>query len=480
VNHTSDEHSWFVESRSDKDNRYRDYYIWRPNVDEKTPNNWSSFFSGPAWQLDEHTNEYYLHLFSTKQPDLNWENPEVRKEIYDMMRWWLDKGVDGFRMDVINCISKVPSLPDAPNTAPDELGWGGQYFINGPRVHDYLQEMNREVLSQYDVMTVGETLSVTPEDVLQYVGFDSGELNMVFQFELMDIDSGPGGKWDVQPWSLVEFKRIFTRWQIGLYNRGWNSLYLNNHDQPRLVSRFGNDRDYHVESAKMLATLLHTLQGTPFIYQGEEIGMTNVQFGSIDEYRDIETLNWYAGELSKERQPSELMQSIYAKGRDNARTPMQWTDESAAGFSSGEPWLQVNSNYPEINVQRQTDDPNSIVNYYRQLIELRKKHLVTVYGDYKLLNPSDVAIYAFQRRLGQDQLITVLNFTPEPQIFKWEAEIPMIEFELLLCNYPGNHRDDADILTLRPYEARVYLAQRTGQRRISTNEQKHAKRNIHG
>lgn len=458
VNHTSDEHEWFLQSRADKESPYRDYYIWRPGNEGRPPNNWGSFFSGSVWELDEQTKEYYLHLFSVKQPDLNWENPKVRAEIYEMMRWWLDKGVDGFRMDVINCISKEPKFPDAPNTPSGELGWGGQYFFNGPRIHEYLQEMNREVLSKYDAMTVGETLSVTPDDAVQYVGFNRGELNMVFQFELMDIDSGPGGKWDVQIWSLVDFKRIFSRWQVGLHSRGWNSLYLNNHDQPRLVSRFGNDREYRTESAKMLATLLHTLQGTPFVYQGEEIGMTNVRFDRIEDYRDIETLNWYKEGLSKGRVPSELMPSIYAKGRDNARTPMQWTAEFAAGFSTIEPWIQVNPNYPKINAEREAGNPNSIVNYYRQLIELRKQYLVIVYGDYTLLNPSDEQVYAFKRQLGQDQLITVLNFTSEVQLFKWEQELPIGKFELLLSNYSGNQVHGVGTLSLRPYEARVYLA----------------------
>lgn len=458
VNHTSDEHAWFVESRSSKDNKYRDYYVWRPNVDGQKPNNWASFFSGSVWELDEQTNEYYLHLFSKKQPDLNWENPKVRTEIYAMMRWWLDKGVDGFRMDVINCISKVPELPDAPGVAPDQLGWGEQFFMNGPRIHEFIQEMNREVLSRYDVMTVGETLSVTPEDAVQYVGFDRNELNMVFQFELMDIDSGKGGKWDVQPWSLVEFKRIFSRWQTGLYNRGWNSLYLNNHDQPRLVSRFGNDRDYHIQSATMLATLLHTLQGTPFVYQGEEIGMTNVQFDSIKDYRDIETINWYHEELSKGRAVSQLMGSIYAKGRDNARTPMQWHNQASGGFTSGVPWISTNPNYPQINVAAQLNEPDSILNYYRQLIKLRKKHPVIVYGEYSDLIPNDENIYAFERRLGPSQLVTLLNFTPVPQTLIWPQSTPRSGFDLIISNYHQNPANHESTVSLRPYEAQVFLS----------------------
>jgi oligo-1,6-glucosidase len=293
VNHSSDEHAWFVESRKSKDNPYRDYYIWRPGQDGKEPNNWESNFSGSAWQYDEATGEYYLHLFSKKQPDLNWENPKLRQEIYDMMKFWLDKGIDGFRMDVINFISKEEGLPDAPNPEGKKYVSGGRYFMNGPKIHDYLQKMNREVLSKYDVMTVGEMPGVTVEEAKLYTSENRKEVNMVFQFEHVDLDSGPGGKWDLKPLQLKNLKENITKWQKGLEKEGWNSLYLNNHDQPRMVSRFGNDRKYRVESAKMLATFLHMLKGTPYIYQGEEIGMTNVQFESIDDYKDIETLNMY-------------------------------------------------------------------------------------------------------------------------------------------------------------------------------------------
>ncbi|WP_067621733.1 glycoside hydrolase family 13 protein [Alicyclobacillus acidiphilus] len=452
VNHTSDEHEWFVQSRASRDNPYRDYYIWRDR-----PNNWASFFGGSAWELDGRTGQYYLHLFSRKQPDLNWENPKVRSEIYDMMRWWLDKGVDGFRMDVINCISKVPGLPDAPGEGG--LAWGGAFFLNGPRVHEYLKEMHTEVLSRYDVMTVGETLSVTPEQALEYVGFDRAELNMVFQFEMMDIDAGPGGKWDLKSWKLSEFKRIFSRWQTALAGSGWNSLYLNNHDQPRLVSRFGNDGRYRIESAKMLATLLHTLQGTPFVYQGEEIGMTNVHFDSIDQYRDIETINWYNEQVAKgERSVDEIVKSIHAKGRDNSRTPMQWSSAHNAGFSDGLPWLQVNENYREINVEQQLADPDSVLHYYRRLIQLRKRHPVMVYGNYDLLYPADEKIYAFVRELGNAALLTVLNFTDEQQVFLCPEHLCPKGFELVLSNYEVGDANLPTRLSLRPYEARVFIA----------------------
>lgn len=455
VNHSSDEHHWFVESRKSKDNPYRDYYIWRPGKDGQAPNDWGSFFSGSAWEYDEASDEYYLHMFSKKQPDLNWENPKVRREVYDMMTWWLDKGIDGFRMDVINLISKPEGLPNHAD---------GGNCINGPRVHEFLQEMNREVLSKYDIMTVGETVDVTPEDAILFAGTDRNELNMVFQFELMGIDSGPDGKWWAKPWTLVDLKQILSKWQTMLDGRAWNSIYMNNHDQPRLVSRFGNDREYHNVSAKMLATLLHTLQGTPYIYQGEEIGMTNVRFETIDEYRDIETLNMYQEYLEKGYSQEQIMEGIYAKGRDNARTPMQWKGDSPhAGFTTGTPWLAVNPNYQEINVERALADDNSIFHYYRRLIQLRKQHEVIVYGRYELLNPEDQQVYAYTRTLGEERLLVVLNFYDKPAHFTWttdEAVAMSIDevksAELLIANYDVPAGEDVRQLDLRPYEARVY------------------------
>ncbi len=367
VNHSSDEHAWFMESRSSKDNPYRDYYIWRPGHEDGTaPNNWTSFFSGSAWQYDDTTAEYYLHLFTKKQPDLNWENPKLRQSIYDMMTFWLDKGVDGFRMDVINLISKVPGLPD---DGKEGLSDGSPYYMNGPRIHEFLREMNEQVLSKYEVMTVGEAPGATVEEAIKYTGKDRHELQMVFQFEHMDVDSGAEGKWDLVPWTLPKLREVLHKWQTGLAEDGWNSLYLNNHDQPRMVSRFGNDKEYRGESAKMLATLLHTLKGTPYIYQGEELGMTNVKFTSIEEYRDVEIHNMYNEKVVQGgADPGTIMQAIETKGRDNARTPMQWNTEANAGFTTGTPWIDVNPNYTEINAEAAVADPESIFHYYRKLI----------------------------------------------------------------------------------------------------------------
>lgn len=455
VNHTSDEHSWFIESRSSKDNDYRDYYIWRKGENGKEPNNWVSCFSGSAWKYDEATQEYYLHLFSKKQPDLNWENPKVRQEVYNMMTFWLDKGIDGFRMDVINFISKDKDLPSVDSNLP-EYKWGGEYFLNGPKIHDYLKEMNDKVLSKYDVMTVGETPGVTPNEGILYVGEQRKELNMLFQFELMDIDAGEGGKWDVAPWKLTDFKDIMTKWQVGLYNKGWNSLYLNNHDQPRMVSRFGNDKKYRVESAKMLGTMLHTLQGTPYIYQGEEIGMTNVKFDSIDDYKDIETLNYYNEAIDSGKEYEDIMNSIYIKGRDNARTPMQWSDEENGGFTSGKPWIKVNPNYKEINVDNSLEDKNSIFNYYKNLIKLRKENLVLVYGEYIPLLEDDSQIYSYLRTLDNEKVLVILNFFENETVFELPSDITYENKELLISNYEVDNNEDISNIKLKPYEARVY------------------------
>ena len=454
VNHTSDEHRWFQESRTSKDNPYRDYYIWRPAKDGREPNNWKSFFSGSAWQFDETTGEYYLHLFSKKQPDLNWENPNVRQEVFDMMHWWLKQGVDGFRMDVINLISKRPGLPDIPPVNADRYQFNGDYYANGPRLLEFLDEMKRNVLSKYDLITVGETPFVTTQHAIDMTNEDTGALNMVFQFEHMDID---GDRSHARAWKLTELKRVMSRWQKDLENRGWNSIYLNNHDQPRLVSRFGNDTQYRVESAKMLATFIHLQQGTPYVYQGEEIGMTNVAFDSIHDYQDIESLNLYK-ELVGEKglNPNEALALIRAKGRDNARTPMQWDASRNAGFTTGTPWLKVNPNYPAINVTQALADNNSVFYYYQKLIRLRKEHPVFVYGAYDLILDDDEAIYAFTRTLETDRLLVILNFTQNAPVFALPPNIAFAGKELLISNYAVDANEDIRQFTLRPYEARVY------------------------
>ncbi|MBV8899105.1 MAG: alpha-glucosidase [Verrucomicrobia bacterium] len=458
VNHTSDEHPWFIEARKSKDNRYRDYYIWRPGQDGREPNNWESFFGGSAWQYDEATGEYYLHLFSRKQPDLNWENPKVREEIYAMMHWWLKKGIDGFRMDVINMLSKVPGLPDAPVTAAGPYQFPGQYICNGPRLLEFLQEMKRKVLSKYDIFTVGETPLATTEHAVDITHEETGHLNMLFQFEHMDLDSGhASGKWALKPLDLLDLKRVMSRWQKDLQGKGWNSLYLSNHDQPRAVSRFGDDGRYRIESAKMLATFLHLLQGTPYVYQGEEIGMTNVEFDSIADYRDIETINMYRAYVEEKGvDPKTVMAMVHAKSRDNARTPMQWNAGDHAGFTSGTPWIKVNPNYTAINVERALADPNSIFRYYQKLIQLRKDNPVIVYGKYHLLLDAHEEVYAFTRTLPDDRLLVILNFTRDTPVFALPTHVSFSGKELLISNYLVDPDEDIRLLTLRPFEARVY------------------------
>lgn len=425
VNHTSDEHKWFRERP--------DYYIWKDQ-----PNNWRSFFSGSAWQFDEEREQYYLHLFSKKQPDLNWENEELRNEVYKMMRWWLDKGVDGFRMDVINMISKDQDFPDGID------GDGTPHFFNGPRVHEFLQEMNERVLSDYDIVTVGEMPGAATEDAKLYTGADRRELNMIFTFEHMNLDQGPSGKWELQPLRLMDLKENLEKWQVELFEKGWNSLYWNNHDQPRIVSRFGNDVQYRKQSAKMLATCLHFLQGTPYIYQGEELGMTNVAFSSIDEYRDIETLNMYKEKHAQGIPHEELMKSIHAKGRDNARTPMQWDASLNAGFTDGEPWISVNPNYLEINAEKR-HEADSVFGHYQKLIALRKGLAVITEGDFNLLHREDEAIFAYSRNTPNEQLTVYCNFSETPR------ELPLPTGQMLIGNYPL--QENQGVVLLRPYEA---------------------------
>lgn len=453
VNHTSDEHKWFIESRKSTDNPYRDYYIWRPaKEDGSLPNNWGSCFSGPAWEYDKTTDMYFLHLFSKKQPDLNWDNPAVRQDVFDMMNWWLKKGVDGFRMDVISLISKEPGLPDK------ETGINGyatfNVSANGPHVHEYLQEMRQKALNNADTITVGECSGVTLEEAKKYARSDEKELNMVFQFEHMDVDSDEkAGKWTTRKMDLRDLKKILTRWQKGLQDIAWNSLYWENHDQPRSVSRFGNDSDEYREiSAKMLATCIHMMQGTPYVYQGEELGMTNCPFNTLDNFRDLESINAFH-ELTEQGKMTEedMMAAIGYKGRDNARTPMQWDDSAYAGFSTATPWIMVNPNYTKINAKDQINREDSVFKYYQKLIKLRHESELIVYGTYDLILDDDKDIYAYIRTLGDEKLIVYCNFSENTR----EVELPE-EFtngKVLISNYIDakvNHK-----ITLRPYEAIV-------------------------
>ncbi len=462
VNHTSDEHEWFVEARKSKDNPYRDYYIWRPPFEGKTlegkePTDWKSYFSGPTWEFDQPSGDYYLHLYSKKQPDLNWENENMRQEIYEMMKFWLDKGVDGFRMDVINMISKIECLPSYEAYEKGEANFA-PFRPNADHVHDHLKEMYEEVLSKYDIMTVGECPSVTTEQAKLYTGEDRKELNMIFQFEHMGIDKEKGkSKWDLKKFTLLDLKENLTKWQKALENDGWNSLYWNNHDQPRVVSRFGNDTTYRKPSAKMLATLLHMMKGTPYIYQGEEIGMTNVAFETIDEYEDIETVNMYQERVHEQGyDPKEVMKAIYARGRDNARTPVQWNNNEHGGFTTGTPWLKVNPNYQEINVEEALDDPDSIFYYYQKLIQLRKQHDIIVYGNYDLILEDDEQIFAYTRTLKDEKLLVINNFYENVADFSLPEELKKYEKEFLIGNYENSDREDISSMKLRPYEALVY------------------------
>ena len=452
VNHTSDEHNWFVESRKSKDNPYRDYYIWKDPVNGKEPNNWGGAFGGSAWEYDPQTQMYYLHLFSKKQPDLNWENEKVRQEVYDMMTFWCEKGIDGFRMDVISMISKDQTFPDGEMNN-SLYGDFGPYCVHGPRVHEFLQEMNREVLSRYDIMTVGETSGVTIEEAQKYAGEAGKELNMVFQFEHVDNGSGDYGKWTTEKYDFKEFKRIMIKWQEELQGKAWNSLFLGNHDQPRSVSRFGNDNPaYRETSAKMLATCLHMMQGTPYVYQGEELGMTNVYFDKLEDYRDIESINFFT-ELTEAglMTPEYMMKCLMLRSRDNARTPMQWDDSEQAGFTDGESWIKVNPNYKEINAAQQLEDPNSIFYYYQKLIRLRKEKDIIVYGGFEPLYRDDEQIFAYIRRQEQEKLLTVCNFSDKNA----EMEIPE-EFKGAECLITNLNRTVFEgKIVLKPYEAFV-------------------------
>ncbi|WP_332634721.1 glycoside hydrolase family 13 protein [Halalkalibacter flavus] len=451
VNHTSDQHPWFIEAKKSKDNPYRDYYIWRDPVNGQVPNELKSNFGGSAWEYDKNTNQYYLHFYSKEQPDLNWEHEEMKKSIWDMMNYWIDKGISGFRMDVIDLIGKDPDQ---------------QIKENGPKLHEYLQEMYKETFGKHDLLTVGETWGATTENAKLYSDPEREELNMVFQFEHLQLDKIPGKqRWDLKKLELIELKQVLSKWQYALDQNGWNSLFWNNHDLPRIVSRWGNDREYRVESAKMLATLLHGMKGTPYVYQGEEIGMTNAAFDSIDDYIDIETQNIYKERLAAGFSEEEIMKSFYMKARDNARTPMQWSNDINAGFSTGKPWMKLNPNYTFINVESAINDSESIFYHYQKLIKMRKNNKTLVYGTYQLLNPGDENIYAYERILGEEKLLIVCNFYEHVQDFSYTIATNE-NVEILLSNYNDSSLEVKN-LTLRPYEAIIYKIQ---QERLEKNE----------
>ncbi len=468
VNHTSDEHQWFVESRSSKDNPKREWYWWRPTrpghepgSPGAQPTNWESFFSGSAWEYDEATGEYFLHLFSRKQPDLNWENPEVRQAVYAMMHRWLDRGVDGFRMDVINLISKA-LLPDG--SLPDGVVRGGAFgdgtpfCMNGPRIHEFLQEMNREVLAGRNLIAVGETPGATVADAQLYTDPDRGEVNMVFTFEHVDIDNLPGGsKWDWAPLRLTDLKANLTSWQEGLADVGWNSLYWNNHDQPRIVSRWGDDGEHRVASAKSLGTVLHLMRGTPYVYQGEEFGMTNAHFTSLDSYRDIESLNW-AGDAAGRGIPEDvILKALQVKSRDNARTPVQWDGSPNAGFTSGSPWIAVNPNHAEVNAELAVADPDSVLHHYRRLFELRHTLPVVVHGDFRLLLPAHEQVFAYVRSLEGTRLLVVANLSGDSTQIDLGTDAQLLGGQLLIASHRARGPEWQDV-TLAPWESRAYLS----------------------
>ncbi len=436
LNHSSDEHYWFLEAKKSRDNPYHDYYIWRDGTEGILPNDMGAAFGGPAWEWVPGLEQYYFHQFSVKQPDLNWENPKLRQEIYDMINWWIQKGVGGFRLDVIDQIAKEPDK---------------KITNNGPRLHEYLREMSRETFQKADLVTVGETWGATTELAKLYSKPDNSELSMVFQFEHICLDQIEGKeKWDLSPLPFLKLKEVFSRWQRELYGKGWNSLFWNNHDLPRIVSRWGNDGKYRTESAKMLAILLHGMQGTPYIYQGEELGMTNIQYG-IEEYRDIETLNLYKERMEKGYTEREIMESVHAKSRDNARTPMQWDDKENAGFTEGTPWIKVNPNYLKINAKAQINDEDSVFNCYKKLILLRKENSVFVDGSFQMLLENDENIFAYTRTNRDSTLLVVCNFYDKTLEYPLKQEDePM---ELLISNY----KDAEKSIRLRPYEARMYL-----------------------
>lgn len=455
INHTSDEHPWFIESRSSKNNPKRDWYIWSDGKDGKEPNNWESIFSGSAWQYDEQTKQYYLHIFSKKQPDLNWRNPDVRHALHDMINWWLDKGIDGFRVDAISHINKEEGLTDMPN--PERLKYVPSFdkHMNVPGIHTYLQELKEETFSKYDIMTVGEANGVkveNQEDLYEWISDEKGKFNMVFQFDHLDLWNTEGKtKLDI-----VGLKKALTKWQKALENKGWNALFIENHDQPRRVSTWGDDQEFWYESATALAAMYFLMQGTPFIYQGQEIGMTNVKFDSIEEYNDVADKNMYRIKREEGVPHAEIMKGIWLSSRDNSRTPMQWSDKPQAGFTTGTPWLGVNPKYKTINVEKQLHDEHSILQFYKKMIKLKKDNEIFTYGTYDLLLPDHPQIYVYTRTIGKEKVVILVNLTDQPANINEDLPFAVTSSQLLLANIEVAHHDSVKKIQLKPFEARVY------------------------
>lgn len=448
VNHTSDKHSWFKKARKSKESKFHDYYIWKEGEKGKKPNNWKSVFSGSAWKWNEQTKEYFLHLYTENQPDLNWENPIVRKEVYSIIDFWLSKGVDGIRMDVISLISKRLDFKNIPNNIIF-IDVMEKYYANGPRVHEYIKEMNKKVLSKYDIVTIGEGPGINLNNGLGYVNEDENELNMIFHFDHLTIDFGKEGKYDPIPFDFIKFKKIFSNWDKLFSKRGWNSIFLGNHDFSRIVSRFGNDNEFHEESSKLLATLLMTLRGTPSLYQGDEIGMTNINYNNISFYDDVETINAWKEAIDNKKNMKKFFEAIQKQSRDNARTPMQWDNKKNAGFSKVEPWIKANDNYKKINVKNQEKDLDSILNHYKLLIKLRKENSTLVYGKYEDLDPMHTKIFSYKRWDKNDVFIIHLNFS-NCLVEINSSEIK--DYKLVISNYTFAKKRN----NLNPWEARIY------------------------
>ncbi len=451
INHTSDEHEWFIESKSSKDNPKRDWYIWRKGKGESEPNNWESIFKGSAWEYDKNTDEYFLHLFSKKQPDLNWENEEVRKELYKMINWWLDKGIDGFRVDAISHVKKENGLSDMPNPNNDKYVSCFEKHMNVEGIHEFLEELNENTFSKYDIMTVAEANGVNAEDAEEWVGEEKGKFNMVFQFEHLDLWNNE----DDQAFNVKECKDILSRWQYGLHNKGWNALFIENHDIPRAVSTWGDDKNYWKESSTSLGLMYFMQQGTPFIYQGQEIGMTNVKYENIDDYNDIKSVGIYNDMIGRGVDKDKALRHLWAISRDNARTPMQWNNSENAGFSKSNPWIKINPNYIDINVENQLRDEESILNFYKKMIKIRKENEALIYGEYKLILEDDENIYSYIREFENEKFIIITNLTDKYVEFNYDSEVLKYK-NLLISNYKVEPHIDITNIKLKPYEARLY------------------------